>query len=79
MKVYIYEHVTCAPEKAHSVNRIDHGFAWRLKAGCKQMNMNQLRKYMRFLECTMFNPQMKALSNGDFRIQYFDMRGKYHD
>ena len=79
MKVYIYEHVTCAPEKAHPVNRIEHGFAWRLKAGCKQMNMKEFDKYMTFIRKNMFNPNVKLLPGGDFRLQYFDMRGKYHD
>ncbi len=49
MKVYIYEHVTCAPEKAAVQNQIEHGFAWRLKAGCKQMNMKEFDKYMAFI------------------------------
>lgn len=79
MKVYIYEHVTCAPEKAHSVNRIEYGFAWRLKAGCKQMNMKQLDKYMTFIRKTMFNPNLNRLPSGDFRLQYFDMRGNFND
>lgn len=79
MQVYIYEHVTCAPEKASPVNRIEYGFAWRLKAGCKRMNMKQLDEYMKFIRKTMFNPNLVLLQSGDFRLQYFDMRGKYHD
>ena len=79
MKVFIYEHVTCAPEKAHYVNQIENGFAWRLKAGCKQMNMKEFDKYMTFIRKNMFNPNLVLLPSGDFRLQYFDMRGKYHD
>lgn len=79
MKVFIYEHVTCAPEKAFVENQLENGFAWRLKAGCKQMTMKQLDKYMTFIRNNMFNPNLILLPSGDFRLQYFDMRGKYHD
>lgn len=79
MKVYIYEHVTCAPEKAYSANQIDHGFGYRLKAGCKQMNKKELDKYMAFIRKKMFHPNLVLLPSGDVRLQYFDMRGKYHD
>ena len=75
MKVYIYEHVTCEPEKSFPANRIVHGFAWRLKAGCKQMTMKEFDKYMTFIRKNMFNPNVEPLPGGDFRVQYFDMRG----
>lgn len=43
------------------------------------MNMKEFDKYIAFIRKNMFNPNLKLLSSGDFRLQYFDMRGKYHD